>query len=353
MKRCPECRRDYYDDTLLYCLDDGSLLLLGPVESVPLTPKHGAEELRATLILPNANVDGSGSPQTDSSGIEQTIRYCTTSDGVNIAYSVTGSGPALVRVLGHFTHLEKEWEWPEFRLLWERLSEHFSVVRYDGRGIGLSEPYKGEFTEETRLADLTAVLKAASAENVSLLGISEGGWTAAAYSVEYPEMVDHLILYGSYSRGARARSRYDAEEDLAIETLIRKGWGRDTPAIRQILTSTFFRADADPKIVEHFNELQRISADGETAARYHRSCHSRGDGREMFSKVTAPTLVIHSQEDMAIPADEGRLLASIIPGAQLVLLTSYSHYFPTDSDSADRVVPAIVRFCFSSMLNSR
>ncbi len=83
------------------------------------------------------------------------------------------------------------------------------------------------------------------------------------------------------------------------------------------------------------------------------SCHSRGDGREMFSKVKAPTLVIHSQEDMAIPADEGRLLASIIPGAQLVLLTSYSHYFPTDSDSADRVVQAIVRFCFSSMLLSR
>lgn len=30
MKRCPECRRDYYDDTLLYCLDDGSKLLEGP-----------------------------------------------------------------------------------------------------------------------------------------------------------------------------------------------------------------------------------------------------------------------------------------------------------------------------------
>ncbi|HQZ98101.1 MAG TPA: hypothetical protein PLP21_17400 [Pyrinomonadaceae bacterium] len=30
MKRCPECRRDYYDDTLLYCLDDGNSLLEGP-----------------------------------------------------------------------------------------------------------------------------------------------------------------------------------------------------------------------------------------------------------------------------------------------------------------------------------
>ena len=30
MKRCPECRRDYYDDTLLYCLDDGNALFEGP-----------------------------------------------------------------------------------------------------------------------------------------------------------------------------------------------------------------------------------------------------------------------------------------------------------------------------------
>lgn len=30
MKRCPECRRDYYDDSLLYCLDDGTALLDGP-----------------------------------------------------------------------------------------------------------------------------------------------------------------------------------------------------------------------------------------------------------------------------------------------------------------------------------
>src|SRR5687768_8971490 len=33
MKRCPECRRDYYDDSLLYCLDDGTALLEGPASN--------------------------------------------------------------------------------------------------------------------------------------------------------------------------------------------------------------------------------------------------------------------------------------------------------------------------------
>src|ERR1044071_8571183 len=37
MKRCPECRRDYYDDSLLYCLDDGTALLEGPSSVEPST----------------------------------------------------------------------------------------------------------------------------------------------------------------------------------------------------------------------------------------------------------------------------------------------------------------------------
>ena len=147
----------------------------------------------------------------------------------------------------------------------------FTVVRYDGRGMGLSDPYTGEFTEETRQLDLEAVLTAVGVERAALLGISEGGWTAATYALQHPERIRHLVLYGGYSRGAQARPGYDAEEDQALVTLIRKGWGRDTPAFRQVFTSQFFRRDADPGFIAHFNELQRVSATPETAARYHES----------------------------------------------------------------------------------
>ncbi len=62
MKRCPECRRDYYDDTLLFCLDDGIALLEGP----------GAADEPATAILhtPNAVGDNSRGAQIDTA--EQT-----------------------------------------------------------------------------------------------------------------------------------------------------------------------------------------------------------------------------------------------------------------------------------------
>jgi DNA-binding winged helix-turn-helix (wHTH) protein/alpha-beta hydrolase superfamily lysophospholipase len=291
------------------------------------------------FVAPLCESARSGNP-----GLEQEIRYCTTSDGASIAYSTVGTGPYIVRVLGHFTHLEAEWQWPDMRRFWEHLAERHTVVRYDGRGIGLSSPYTGEFTEETRQRDVDAVLTAIGAKNAVLLGISEGGWSAATYAIQHPEQITHLILYGAYCRGAQARPGFDPEEDQAVVTLIRKGWGRDTPAFRQVVTSQFFRSDADPELIARFNEMQRMSADPDTAARYHESCHKRADGRDLYSQLRIPVLVLHSRDDLNVSAEEGRLLASIIPDSQLVLLPSGTHYFPTDAEVVTKAAGAIDRF---------
>jgi pimeloyl-ACP methyl ester carboxylesterase len=298
---------------------------------------YGSPEAREATTLADAVRVGSLSP-------EQDIRFCTTADGARLAYSLVGTGPMIVRVLGWFTHLELEWEWPNLRLFWERLAERHTVVRYDGRGIGLSDPYTGDFTEETRQLDLDAVLTVIGGETTSLLGISEGGWTAATYAISHPDRVTRLILYGAYCRGVTARPGYDPEEEQALATLIRKGWGRDTPTFRQIFTSQFFGSDADPRLIAHFNQMQRASADPDTAARYLESCHSRGDGRDLFAQVRTPTLVVHCRDDRSVSHEEGRLLAALIPGARLVLLPSSAHYFPTDREVVTKVVGAISRF---------
>jgi len=309
--------------------------------------RHGLAGSEIVAVVEQADSDDPARIDAPAAR-QQEIRFCTTSDGVSLAYSALGAGPVIVRVLGHFTHLEMEWEWPDMRRFWEHLAAQHTVVRYDGRGMGLSDPYTGDFTEETRQLDLDAVLTAVGAAKTVLLGISEGGWTAATYANQHADRVTHLILYGAYRRGAQARPGYDPEEDQALVTLIRKGWGRDTPAFRQVFTSQFFRSDADPALIAHFNELQRVSADPGTAARYHESCHRRGDGRDLFRQVRIPTLVIHCRDDLAVSAEEGRLLASIIPGAQLVLLPSGTHYFPTDTEVVTKAAGAIARFLHGS-----
>ena len=290
----------------------------------------------------------SGSRPSESSGASRAsrphVRFCSTADGASIAYCVDGTGPVLVRVLGHFTHLDMEWEWPALRRLWEALAVSHTVVRYDGRGIGMSAPWEREFTEETRQLDLAAVLDALEAESAILLGISEGGWTAAVYANANRERISHLILLGGYARGALARPGFDQDEDTAILTLMRKGWGRDTPAFRQIFTSRFFPGSSDPGLLAHFNELQRVSADPDTAARYMASLHRRGDGRDIYMSVRIPTLVMHGRDDQMVTLDEGRLLATLIPGAKLITLPTGNHYFPTDQNVVAHVVDAINRF---------
>ncbi len=142
-----------------------------------------------------------------------------------------------------------------------------------------------------------------------------------------------------------ARPEYDPEEDEALMTLMRKGWGRKDPTFRQIFTSQFYPPNADPQLIAHFNELQRASADAETAVRYLQSLHlGRGDGREIFERIRTPTLVLHQRHERTFSFEEGRRIAALVPGARFQPLSGTDHYFPIDRSSATRVAEAIVRF---------
>ena len=129
-----------------------------------------------SLGATNRGEDGSlGSPV-----LQQEIRFCTTEDGVTLAYACVGRGQPLVRTLGWFTNLEMEWAWPAGRRFWERLAQRHLLVRYDGRGIGLSDRKVEVFSLDTRVRDLEAVVDAAGVDRFGLLGTSEGGATAIA-----------------------------------------------------------------------------------------------------------------------------------------------------------------------------
>ncbi len=276
--------------------------------------------------------------------MEQEIRYCTTSDGIKIAYATVGSGPPIVRTLGWLTHLELEWEWETTRSFWENVAAHHQLVRYDGRGIGLSDPWDEAFTPETRLGDLEAVVDALQLDALALLGLSEGGQTAVRYAVAHPEFVTHLLVFGSMvrfgsERGLSARAR---EEQQAMLTLVRTGWGRDTPQFRQLFT-TLFMPTATPEQIGRFNEIQRQSARPETAARMLDAVYQSDIGSEA-ERVTAPTLVMHRRDDQISRFAWGRRLAASIPGARFLPLEGDNHFLGTDPGQDAAVVAAVHSF---------
>ena len=90
--------------------------------------------------------------------MEPEIRYTTTADGVSIAYYVIGDGPPLIYLSGYWnSHLSIQWASPLYRSLTESLAISSTVVRYDGRGSGLSQREPADFSLDARLLDLESV----------------------------------------------------------------------------------------------------------------------------------------------------------------------------------------------------
>lgn len=268
-------------------------------------------------------------PQTGASAASiakarQEIRYCTTSDGVRLAYATTGNGPPLVKASNWLTHLDFEWGSPIWRHWYTALSRHHRLVRYDERGNGMSQRDVADVSFDTWVRDLETVVDAAGLDQFPLLGISRGGAIAIAYAVKHPERVTQLVLYGAFAAGMKHdHMPQEIEARRALASLVRLGWGLNNPAFCKTFTCRFI-PEATPEHEQWFDELQRVSTSPENAARLMERDDDL-DVRPLLSQVKTPTLVIHCDRDQAVPPEKGRQLAAEIPGARYVSLPSANH----------------------------
>jgi pimeloyl-ACP methyl ester carboxylesterase len=196
---------------------------------------------------------------------KQTVTFCRTVDGINLAVASVGCGPILVRAAHWATHIEYDWHNLVTGPLLQRLADRFHLVRYDYRGTGLSDRDVPAISFETMLCDLESVVDALSLERFALLGISGGAATSIAYAVRHPHRVSKLVLFGGYAQGRNKRqSPQDAEEAQAFLTMARKGWGDDRSAFARAFFS-FWLPTGSPEQFKSFIELMRAAlADGRT-----------------------------------------------------------------------------------------
>jgi pimeloyl-ACP methyl ester carboxylesterase/DNA-binding CsgD family transcriptional regulator len=276
------------------------------------------------------------------SRMQQQIRFCASSDGVRLAYAVSGSGPPLLRAPHWITHLEHDgavWGY-----LLDALGRRFTLVRFDQRGCGLSDRAVDEISFEAWVRDVEAVADAARLERFALLGVSQGAAIAVAYAARHPERVSHLILHGGYVQGWSKR-QLTAQQRETFDTLgklIELGWaGRDT-SLRQVFTMQFIPG-ARAEQVRAFNELMRMSAPTETALRIYRAFGAI-DVRAEAARVRCPTLVMHTTGDLRVPFEEGRVLAGLIPGARFLPLESENHLLVEHEPALQRFLDGIDEF---------
>ncbi len=271
--------------------------------------------------------------------LPQEIRYVRTADDCKVAWSSAGEGYPLIRSLGWFTHLEREWNSPVASPFWQMIAANFHLIRYDGRGIGMSDREFDSFSEASRLEDLEAVVDAAGVEKVALLGMSEGGATAIRYAVKYPQRVSHIVFWGSFLRTPDATALPQLH---AIAQLVPEHWGSDNEAFHQMFTATFL-PDGDAQENRFFNDMQRASATPRSAGKFLASIGGI-DVSDVAGEVNCPCLVLHRRGDLAIPLQYGRDLAAQLPDAKLVVLEGRNHWNTTHEKDLHDIAEQIKRF---------
>jgi len=163
--------------------------------------------------------------------MKQDIRFCTSFDGVKLAYAVSGEGPPLVMSATWLTHLEHQWRSLAWRPWLDAFSREHTVLRYDSRGCGLSDRDAHDLSFQTWVRDLECVIDAAGLRRFALLATCQGGPIAIAYADRHPERVSHLILYGTFARGRLkwTNRQNNAERTRLLLDLTRLGWGQGGP----------------------------------------------------------------------------------------------------------------------------
>ncbi|MGD9920515.1 MAG: alpha/beta fold hydrolase [Pseudorhodoplanes sp.] len=255
----------------------------------------------------------------------QHIRFCRSADGTRIAYASFGEGPPLLWV-GHFArHLELDWHNPVWSAWLSWLGRRHSVFRYDLRGCGLSDRDVPDISLERLAEDFEAVVDAAGLGRFIFFGTAGNVAPAVRYAGRYPDRIERLVLWGCHTRGRLCRSRSpdeDREAEARLEAF-QLGWTTRSSAF-----AGFFAAmhapDAPPEYNRSLSELLRATTSPQVAVGIIRS-YWRLDLRAALQLVQCPTLILHANGDPIVPFEEGRLAASLVPGARFVPIDSGNH----------------------------
>jgi pimeloyl-ACP methyl ester carboxylesterase/hemoglobin-like flavoprotein len=249
-------------------------------------------------------------------------RYARSGD-VGLAYQVVGNGAIdLVVVTGWLTHLEAAWQWPPLARFLRQLAGLGRLIVFDGRGTGLSDPGPAGPLLEDRAADLRAVLDAAGAQRAALIGLGEGAATTLVFAATHPERTRALVLYGASARttagDGHPHGASQAQHDEMIAR-IRTSWGE--PLFLERLAPSM--AD-DRSFRDHWARHLRAAAGPGAAIAHHRAI-AAFDVRPVLPAIRVPVLVLHRDEDAAVPIAAGRALAEHIPDARFAALSGRDH----------------------------
>jgi class 3 adenylate cyclase len=257
------------------------------------------------------------------------VRYATSPDGLNIAYSTHGFGEIDMVVIPAFvSNLDLWWDRPEHARFADRLATFARVIHFDKRGTGLSSRLTGTPDLETRMSDLRTVLDDCGAERVVLQAhVLDGTALAAMFAATYPERTHSLILWSPAAMGRWApdypwgETEDEFEERMAF---IERDWGRETMVAGWQLEDNVPTWSDDRDVERWMVRYFRNSATPNDAVALARMLHDL-DIRDLLRSVAAPSLVLYRTGWEAAEIEHIRYVAGLLPDAEVVGLDGRDH----------------------------
>ncbi len=251
--------------------------------------------------------------------------------GAKIYWDEQGSGDPVLLIMGLAYPSDM---WYRTRPV---LSKSYRTIVVDNRGVGRSDMPPGPYPIALMAADALCALDAAGIERAHVYGISMGGMIAQELTLQHPERVRSLILGCTASGGPTA---VQAEPEVG-KLLMARGVMTPDEAAEAAVPYIYDAGTPRARIDEDLNVRRPWLAPPEAYMAQLQGILA-WEAYSRLPQINVPTLVIHGENDRLVPVGNGKLIASRIPGAKLVLLANASHIFPTDQ--ADASHQAILEF---------
>ena len=238
-------------------------------------------------------------------------------NGTELYYEITGSGPNLVLIEGLGAAL----------YLWEQqipeLSKYFTVIAYDNRGVGRSDKPAGPYTINMMAKDLAGLMDSLKIPKANILGVSMGGFIALEFALLYPEKVDKLVL-GATSAGGKDHIAM-SQETLAL-VLAASGDSREM--IKKKLSLVYSKEYvSNDSVFEHLVDLRVDNPQPPEAYQAQAMAGVTFDRSEDVKNINIPTLILGATNDVLVPIQNSYNLNKKIKNSRLKVFDGMGHQF--------------------------